>query len=326
MITWLAYLPFLVVALLAQWGERSRALRWITYGLLALIDGAVLLVGGGMLLLGGSAEIQAALLDVYPNLSLSRWMTFGGMLFVTATLTPLFLFYPVRRVVARLIPIDAESTVHATALMLACLGMGLNLAQVVLVGGLDVIAQMEGQVPFLDLFLSTLPLALFALIGVGYLIRRDGRETWERLGLGGLSWRQMGLTVGLTVAVLALEVGIDWAWQTWAPSSYRMVESLGEVLFGSVTTVWQGIALSLSSGLVEELLFRGAVQPRFGVVLTSLFFTLAHVQYGFTPAALEVLLAAVALAWLRRRVNTTACMASHALHNLAVFLLFPLLT
>jgi hypothetical protein len=92
-----------------------------------------------------------------------------------------------------------------------------------------------------------------------------------------------------------------------------------------VTAVWQGVALSASSGLVEELLFRGAVQPRFGVALTVLFFTLAHVQYGFTLAALEVLLAAVALAWLRRRANTTACVLLHVLHNLAVLLIFPLL-
>jgi membrane protease YdiL (CAAX protease family) len=324
MMTLLAYLPFLCVALLAQWGERSRALRWLTYGLLLAMDALVFLVGGGALLLGGSTAVQAQLLELYPGLSASRWMAFGGLLLVTTVAAPLLLLPSVRRLLARLIPIDAESAVHATALALAVLGMGLNLSQVALIGGLDVVAQAEGQIPFTELLLSNLPLGLFAFVGVGLWVRRDWRQTWERLGVGRISWRQLGLTVGLTVAVLILELGIDWAWETLAPESYQMMESLGEVLFGSVTAIWQGVAISASSGLMEELLFRGAVQPRFGVLLTVFFFTLAHVQYGFTLAALEVLLAAVALAWLRRRVNTTACILLHVLHNLAVLLIFPL--
>jgi membrane protease YdiL (CAAX protease family) len=40
--------------------------------------------------------------------------------------------------------------------------------------------------------------------------------------------------------------------------------------------VWEIGALALLSGLVEEILFRGAIQPVFGLIPTSLLFGLAH--------------------------------------------------
>ena len=40
--------------------------------------------------------------------------------------------------------------------------------------------------------------------------------------------------------------------------------------------VWEIAALALLSGLVEEILFRGAIQPVFGLIPASLLFGLAH--------------------------------------------------
>jgi hypothetical protein len=38
--------------------------------------------------------------------------------------------------------------------------------------------------------------------------------------------------------------------------------------------------VSLSAGFVEEIFFRGFLQPRVGIALSTAFFVLAHVSYG----------------------------------------------
>lgn len=323
----MAYAPFFAIALLAQWSDRYRTARWMTYGLLLLFDALIGLVGLLALLFGRSQEMRRLFSQslVYPGALSLRWDLFGLVVLGTAILAPMFLLSFVRRILARVIPIDAASGVHATALMLAVLAVGLNFSQLPLIGGLDALAESTAQVPFVDLLISNLPIGLFAFVGVGFLVRRTPHETWKRLGLKRVTWRHAGLAVGLTVGILVFYYGIDSIWQELAPKNYAMMEALGEVLYGGVMGTWQALVMSLAAGLTEELLFRGALQPRFGLWLTAVLFAGVHVQYGLTPAILEVLGAALVLGWLRRRTNTGVCIILHMLYDIAGLLVFPLL-
>jgi membrane protease YdiL (CAAX protease family) len=325
LISLLAYFPFLAIALIAQWSDRYRAVRWVTYGLILLFDASAAMGGLLALLIGQSREVQRLLSSQYPAVASPRWCVFGLVVVGTAFLAPVFLLPFVRRVLARLIPIDPESGVHAAALALAVLMVGLNLSQVPLIGGLDALAESVAHVAFLDLLLSNLPIGLFALVGVGFLTRRPPSETWKRLGLERVTWRQVALAVGLALAILVFYYGVDRVWLVLAPENYEMMEALGEVLYGGVMNTWQALVISLVAGVTEELVFRGALQPRFGLLLTAILFTGVHVQYGFTPAALEVLSAALVLGWLRQRTNTSTCILLHVLYDAAGLLVFPLL-
>jgi membrane protease YdiL (CAAX protease family) len=60
-----------------------------------------------------------------------------------------------------------------------------------------------------------------------------------------------------------------------------------------VLRIWQIALLALASGLGEELFFRGALQPRVGLLLASLLFGLVHLLPSW-PLALWSLFAAVA--------------------------------
>lgn len=322
--TLLAYAPFLGIALIAQW-SRDRVVRWMTYGALLLLDILVMFAGLFTLLIGLDTRVQRLLASQYPVMGFANWGAVGLILIATALLSPVLLLPFVRRGLARLIPIDPESGVHATALSMAVLVVGLNLTQVPLVGGLDTLAGSAVQLAFLDLLVSNLPIGLFALIGVGLFIRRTPRETWERLGLVRLTWRQVGLTVLLTILILAFYYGVDWIWRVVDPASYEMMNALQEVLYGGSRGLWKALLLSLTAGVTEELFFRGAVQSRFGFLLTAVFFTAAHVQYGFTLATVEVLGAALMLGWLRRRAGTSACILLHILYDVGALFLFPLL-
>jgi uncharacterized protein len=321
----LAYVPFLAIALVAQWSDRRRVMRWVTFGLILMFDALVALGGLLALLVGLIPRFQRLLVMAQPGLTAAAWNVFGLLLLGTALLAPMLLLPAVRRLLARLIPIDAESGVHATALALAVLVMGLNLSQLPLIGGLDTLAASTARVPFLTLLISNLPIGLFPFLGVGLFIRRTPRETWARLGLRRLTWRQVGLTVGLAVAILAFYYGVDWIWRAVDIESYEMVDALGEVLYGGASGLWKAVLISLVAGVTEELFFRGAVQPRFGLLPTAVFFTAAHVQYGLTLAALEVFGGALVLGWLRRRTSTTACVLLHLLYDVGALFVFPLL-
>jgi uncharacterized protein len=321
----LAYVPFFAIALAAQWSDRHRVMRWVTFGLTVVFDALVAFGGLLALLIGLMPRFQRMIAIAQPGLTAAAWNVFGFILIGTALLAPMLLLPVVRRLLARLIPIDAESGVHATALTLAVLVMGLNLSQVPLIGGLDTLAASTVQVPFLALLISNLPIGLFPFIGVGLFIRRTPRETASRLGLGRLTWRQIGLTALLAVVILTFYYGVDWIWRAVDTESYEMMDAVGEVLYGGASGLWQALLVSLVAGVTEELFFRGAVQPRFGVLFTAVFFTAAHVQYGLTFAALEVFGAALVLGWLRRRTNTTACILLHMLYDIGALFVFPLL-
>ena len=82
---------------------------------------------------------------------------------------------------------------------------------------------------------------------------------------------QSGL-IGL-VAGLAL-VGMSRAWTARTASGAALAEAMAEVVGGlSLPAV---VLLALVSGIGEEMLFRGALQPRVGWILATLLFAAAH--------------------------------------------------
>ncbi len=73
------------------------------------------------------------------------------------------------------------------------------------------------------------------------------------------------------------------------------------------------LIFGLTVGIGEELLFRGAIQPRFGLVQTAFLFATFHTQYGFTWLLLGVFANGLILGILRNRYGTTACILTHLL-------------
>ncbi|MBK6432580.1 MAG: CPBP family intramembrane metalloprotease [Anaerolineae bacterium] len=57
------------------------------------------------------------------------------------------------------------------------------------------------------------------------------------------------------------------------------------------------------------MIFRGALQPRFGLILTSFLFAVIHVQYGLSPAVVQVFVLGLVLGIIRQRGNLTMSIA-----------------
>ena len=122
--------------------------------------------------------------------------------------------------------------------------------------------------------------------------------------------------------LLGFDFLVSWVWQGIDPAGYELLDKVNENLFGGLATVGGAIALGLSAGISEELLFRGALQPRLGVLLTTLLFALGHLQYGLTLATLQVFIIGLVLGLMRKRTGgVVLCIVTHAAYNMVGTLL-----
>ncbi len=233
----------------------------------------------------------------------------------------------VRRGLARLLPLDPASPVHMTALAFAVYLLGSVPIQLAMLGGnLDSIANMGSVLGLSELWQQGAAFIIMGLFGVGLWLRRSTDEVTDRLGLHMPSGRQWGLVIGLTIVFVLLDQGVAWAWANFDPVSFERIGKVSNALFGGLISPLGALTIGLSAGLGEELVFRGALQQRFGLLFTSFLFAVIHVQYGLSPAVFEVFLLGLVLGVIRQRGNLTMAIALHTLYNaslVALTLIFP---
>ncbi|HMN31409.1 MAG TPA: CPBP family intramembrane metalloprotease [Caldilineaceae bacterium] len=317
----------LVVANLAQrQREQSRP-----YGAIALVSYLVIITYYGVALFSG-----LRLLGVLgpppatgtPATDVDSLTTIGWGLALPALGGILLLAPVVRRQLARLTPIDPDSPVHALALSLislvitnltVTLGVGLgNLANSLEQGG----ASEQGGALLGFLWAQQLMTALLAFIGVGWLTRRSWGETLQRLGLVRPTWRQVGLGIGLALLLVPLVIVVEYLSQLVGLGENADVENLSKQLFGPLSqTAFGIITVGAAAPIGEETLLRGALLPRFGLLLTTLIFALLHSNYGLSISTVVVFILGIVLGIVRLRANTTTSMIVHGVYNSTLALL-----
>jgi membrane protease YdiL (CAAX protease family) len=105
------------------------------------------------------------------------------------------------------------------------------------------------------------------------------------------------------------------------PEAIRQQSEFSGQIASSVTTLGLALLIAFTAAVGEEIAFRGALQPIFGLTLTSLLFAVIHVQYTLTPASGLILVLAFTLGWLRLRYNTTVAIIAHFLYNFVLLFL-----
>jgi membrane protease YdiL (CAAX protease family) len=328
------FLPLFVIVWLAnlaearrEAGESHTGLALVAYIFLVVIYGFAVLFG---LLIQAASFLMAA----QPNLLEEAMIEFpadslpllGLGIWLPSLLGLILLLPPVRRLVARFTALDPESPVHAVALSLSMLVL-VNLLITLGIGlgtFADLMAEQEGvnQNTMAALWAQQILTALLALVGVGWLTRRNWSQTLERLAITVPTSRQFLLAVGIGLGMVPVVLLIELLASALGLAPDADVERLTEQLLGSLFTTPLGIlTIGLSAGLGEETLFRGALLPRFGLILTSISFALVHSQYGITLSTLVVFLLGLLLGWLRLRYNTSTAMITHAIYNMTLGLL-----
>ncbi len=265
----------------------------------------------------------AVLITLYGLLGLARPDIINTrtaiLCFVLAAVTGLPLLRSVRALLARVTPIDPNSTVDISGLIALLWIIVLGLTALFAVD-LDTIAQ-QSAIRLADAFVSILAYPLLALSLIGIFITRGWRESVKRLGLERPTARQVAAALALVVPLLAFAYGLDVAGRALQPRLYEQLNEVLRAMSSNITNPLVALIVSLSAGFGEEILFRGAIQPRLGIPLTALAFAVAHTQYGASYAVAGILLTGIVLGFQRKYANTTACIITHTAYNFVAFML-----
>ena len=159
---------------------------------------------------------------------------------------------------------------------------------------------------------------MLAFASVGFLIRRDLRQSLERLGLRDPRRRDLWLIAAGAGALFALNTGAESLQHALFLPSWTRDHHVNEQMVRGITTR-TALLLGVTAGIGEELTLRGALQPKLGILLTSLLFASLHVQYSWF-GMLTIFAIGIVLGFLRARAGTTVSIAVHAVYDvLAVF-------
>jgi membrane protease YdiL (CAAX protease family) len=224
---------------------------------------------------------------------------------------------------------NPDSLLHLVALVLALCLVGYLFTNFVIGGGLSGVAESveENGISISSLIFQGVIFVIIACLGVGLAIRRTLPQALERLGLQRPTPQNvlLGVIVGSGLIVLSLIMTHIWM-SLVTPEQYAQQSAAAAQIDNQFNTVQAVFLLALSSAVSEEILFRGALQPVFGVVLTTVLFVLFHDQYTLTPAMLIILVVGSGLALLRRYQSTTSAIIAHFVYNfvpIALVILLP---
>jgi uncharacterized protein len=317
-IAWDQFLPLLLpvpLILAANWREQAPH-------------------GGGV----GGTLVRAAGAAAWPALmAVSAICVLGGLLLATSQPTRVFgavlavaggvsaalLLQPVRASLARLLPIDPDSSLDATALVLTVILVGLQLANQL---GADVLTEQATSGPQLepiDLIAQEVPFLVLAFLGVGFLTRRRLKPALDRLGLVRPAPWQIALALAGAGVFFAFSTGVEALSQFLTPDLAHKVDTANQRLFGRLGDPVGIATIALAAGICEEVLFRGALQPRLGLVWTSIVFAAVHSQYGLSLDVVAVFVLALCLGLMRRFFNTTTALTCHVAYDALVGLGVP---
>ncbi len=340
-LTVLLFLPLGVVLWLANlsWRKRiegdiklERLLKLLAYGLLALLFGGLILLGLSLWGIGLLTTVQPVSGEAIPGLGfpfpVEALPRVGLAFWLPSVFGLLMLLRAPRRLAAGFTSIDPANPVHAVALAMSflvlvnlfvTLGMGLkNLAEMLeasQAGGVE-------SNPAPTLWALNIAFLLISFVGVGWLATRTLRGAVNRLGLAVPTVGQAVLGVAAGLLLVPAVIAVEYAVSQIGLGADPDVERLTEQLIGPLTMSFPGIlTLGLAAALGEESIFRGALQPKFGLVLTTLLFALLHSQYGFSFSTVAVFGVGLVLGLLRLRANTTTAMVTHAVYNMSLGLI-----
>jgi hypothetical protein len=225
---------------------------------------------------------------------------------------------PVADVLARML-LRADPPSHILRLSARLTLAGLLLAVPGWFALRDVLAdESQNLMEQLSLGTGLLGYVLLALAAVGFMVRRDLRATLDRLGLKALTLGHGGTIVLGVAGLLLLNQGADSLQKLAFPELWQRDQDFNQALAGGLSAA-QAVMLGMSAGIGEEITMRGALQPRLGLVLTSMLFASLHVQYSWYGMVVIFVLGLV-LGVIRQRTSTTAAMAVHVLYDIVAVL------
>jgi membrane protease YdiL (CAAX protease family) len=316
-------LGVLAIMVAANLGETSATWRTASYLLITGVSSLVAilaLLNLSLIVLDSTAAATTA-----KNAGVTVGRLEGGAFLelLAALASGLALLPAVRRSVGHLVRgFRPDSAVNAVGLSLYLLVLLFYISIQVSSDQLKQLSQ-PGPSPSVIFIIATnqLPFLVVALIGVGLLTRRGLRQTRLRLGLYWPGWRWVVGSLGVAVLLVIFGAFFDNLMARLTPEQSKNIQQVSEQLLKNVNSLGPAIAIALAAGIGEEILFRGALQPRLGMVAAALLFAVLHAQYAISLATLEIFILGITLGLLRRRAGTTAAIIAHSSYDMILLVI-----
>ncbi len=289
----------LVVARIVD--QRPSLRRWVRFAALGLVT-----AGAALIVLAWWSHGTVPLLD--PS-------TLMAVVTATGALAA-FLVPRVRRALLAPLGLDPTSAVHVvTAIAVLVTLVGSVVLFVELQSGPDETIYFH---PF-ESAASLLSDAALALAGIGFLLTRGVRAAIERLDLRPIRLRQVVIALAVAGGFLLMVGVMERVESVWFPGLHAR-EDRFDYQFVGVSPLLGAVVLSVAAGVGEELVFRGALQPKLGVLPTAVVFAAVHVQYQI-PGLLMIFVVGLGLGIAKRYSSTTFTVCVHVFYDIGAFLL-----
>lgn len=308
-------------------GERELLVRILLNGVIAMVfvyalitlQAALLPLPADEELVLGNISVEGALVNFVLAIAIA--------LFSARILSSMEIRQRLKKLVGEHSTYNPNSIVHTTAIVLMLATLSFTIGQLVLSGGIGGLAESieTSGISLSDTLFNQVLWIFVAFLGIGLFLRRTIEQSLDRLGLRVPTWGDIRGAIITAVALYVFVFAVSTVWVALvSPEQFQEQTAASEQIAEAFNTLPLAFFLSITVAMGEEVLFRGAIQPVFGLWLTSIFFALLHTQYTLTPASLTIVVVAVALGWLRQRFSTTAAIIAHFLYNF-VLLALPLL-
>jgi membrane protease YdiL (CAAX protease family) len=306
--------PFLLLFFFLQFGMKQKDKHPLVYEWIIRIVYTLIIVSYAFVALSNAP----ALLKIARS---HDEATLQSVALCLVSVVALLVFIPaIRRLIGQSIPIDPDNAIHTVSLSLTFIVFHVYILTAF---SLEQIIEKASQgTTISSLWTQDILLALTALLGVGWLQNRSTKKTLARLGIVRPTLRLVLLGIAFAMGFVVINIVLEQLASITGFGLDPNVDKVTDQELGPLFNTIPGIlTLGLAAALGEELIFRGALLPRFGLVYTSILFTLVHANYGLSIATLIVFILAISLGILRQRYSTTLTMITHASYNIILGLM-----
>lgn len=252
------------------------------------------------------------------------WMA-GGIIVVLLLSIPLLIPYT-RKKIMTLLKTNPDSYPHLLGLLIFLfISVFLSLSISVLYNKEIILQQLKGTSLPISASIMVCSLTLVTAGGVGIFIRRSWKSALERVGLIALKPHQAGLCFLFAFLMLGGLMALDsLIIHPLFPDAFQLNIEFDQAmrLKGSPLELFLGAVLvALCAGIGEELVFRGLLQPAFGLFPASALFALLHVHYGISILVLQIFILGFVFGLIRKHFGTTGSIITHSTFDLTVLLI-----
>lgn len=291
---------------LVWWANRAQTDRSALVGIYLLFG-----LPAGLLTVAGTALMTTT------DLAEGPFILASGLAFLIPLLSP------VRKLLARFTPMDPKSPTDLCGLALIIWVMSF----------LSIAAAQSGPVSlgtggsesltgnYFWLVLNAATFVAIAYVAVGYRIFRTGAEATRRLGLNIPDLRTILISVALVIPAFIISMIGSALTVAFQPNVVDNLEQTMDQMTSGLDNPIGALMIGLSAGIGEEVLIRGAIQPRYGIVIGALLWTVLHVQYDVSFVLLGLFAIGIMFGYQRKHFGTTSAIITHALYNVVVVLL-----